>query len=130
MSLVDKGSSDIARTRRMLRAGWNGAYAAGTVTTDSGSYTLRGGSYKAVNNISDFLSRQNYSCGGPSQVQSDKPGMRRLIGTNPNNCDGTNIPPSSTNTKWVSDTSDYIKYKRQRAILRNYNDTPKNKNCA
>jgi len=118
MSLVDKGSSDMAQTRRILRDSWNGAYASSNQRVGSG--------YKAVNNISDLLGRQNYSCGGPSQVQADKPGMKRLIGSNPNNCDGSGIPPSTTNTKWVSDTSDYIRYKKQRAIMRNYSDTPKN----
>ncbi len=118
MSLVDKGSSEMAQTRRILRDSWNGSYASSNQRVGSG--------YKAVNNISDLLGRQNYSCGGPSQVQADKPGMKRLIGSNPNNCDGSGIPPSTTNTKWVSDTSDYIRYKKQRAIMRNYSDTPKN----
>lgn len=121
MSIVDKGSSDTAITRKILRNGWNGQYASGSVTTSSGTYQLRGGAYKAVNNISDFLSRQNYSCGGPNQTQTQKPGLARLIGTNPNNCDGTFVPPSTTNTKWVSDNSDYVRYKKQRAILQTNN---------
>jgi len=98
--------------RKQIVNAWNGQYAFGIVN----GLKLVGGQYKAINNISDFLSRQNYSCGGPSQVQASKPGMRRLIGTNPNNCDGTNIPPSSTNTKFVSDSSDYIRFRKQRAI--------------
>ena len=113
MSLVDKSSSETAQVRKILRDSWNGGYAASTQRV--------GGAYKAVNNISDLLGRQNYSCGGPSQVQASKPGLKRLIGSNPNNCDGSGIPPSTTNTKWVSDTSDYIRYKKQRAVLRNIN---------
>ena len=52
MSIVDKGSSDTAITRKILRDGWNGQYASGSVTTSSGTYQLRGGAYKAVNNLS------------------------------------------------------------------------------
>ena len=114
MPLVDKGSSETARIRKILRGSWNGGYASNPDRV--------GGAFKAVNNISDLLGRQNYSCGGPSQVQASKPGQKRLIGNNPNNCDGSGIPPSTTNTKWVSDTSDYIKYKKQRAILRTFSD--------
>lgn len=104
--------SEKALIRKQIVNAWNGQYAFGIVN----GLKFVGGQYKAINNISDFLSRQNYSCGGPSQVQASKPGMRRLIGTNPNNCDGTNIPPSSTNTKFVSDSSDYIRFRKQRAI--------------
>jgi hypothetical protein len=39
-----------------------------------------------------------------------------------NLCDGTNVPASSCNVKFVADSSDYVTYKKQRAVNVNYND--------
>jgi len=78
--------------------------------------------FRAVNNLGDPLGRQNYSCGGPSQTNASKPGYGRLIGHIQSQCDGSGIPPSTCNTKFVSDSSDYIKFKKQTATLANYND--------
>jgi hypothetical protein len=39
-----------------------------------------------------------------------------------NNCDGTGVPASSCNVKFVADSSDYTKFKKQSAMNRNYND--------
>ena len=39
------------------------------------------------------------------------------------NCDGTGIPPSTTNVKFVADSSEFSKYKKQVAITANYNDS-------
>ena len=38
------------------------------------------------------------------------------------NCDGTGVPCSNTNTRFVPDSSDYTKYRKQRAMNQNYND--------
>jgi hypothetical protein len=78
--------------------------------------------FRAVNNLGDTLGRQNYSCGGPSQTNASKPGYGRLIGHIQSQCDGSGIAPSTYNTKFVSDSSDYIKFKKQTATLANYND--------
>ena len=38
------------------------------------------------------------------------PGLR--AGSIPNMCDGSNITPSSTNVKFVADSSDYTRFKK------------------
>jgi hypothetical protein len=78
--------------------------------------------FRAVNNSGDFLARQQYSCGGPNPTNADKPGWKSRIRNMFSNCDGTGIPPSSTNVKFVADSSDYSKFKKQRAVNLNYND--------
>jgi len=105
-------------TRRVLVNSWNGAYASGTVNGLQRVTTP----FRAVNNSGDFLGRQNYICGGPNQVNAGKPGMRGRIGSIISQCDATGVPSSTCNVKFVADSSDYITYKKQRAIGQNYND--------
>ena len=114
-------SSEQSITRKVLRDSWNTAYAKGTYKGKEPAL----GPYRLVNNLGDFLNRKDYSCGGSNQVNPSKPGMRSIIGSVPQQCDGTMIPPSSTNVKFVSDASDYIKFKKQVAMNRNYNDLSK-----
>ena len=100
-------SSDHAISRRIVVDSWNTPYASGEYKGQTSSI----GGFRRVNNLGDFLGRVNYSCGGPNQTQPKCPGMRSIIGSVPNTCDGSHIPPSSTNVKFVSDSSDYIRYK-------------------
>ena len=104
-------------TRRVLRDSWNTSYATGKVN----GYGRRVGEFKAVNNIGDFLSRQNYVCNVPNPQSNSFRGRNR-IGSIMNHCDTTGVQCSNTNTKFVPDSSDYIKYRKQRAINQNYND--------
>ena len=110
--------SEQAMTRRILRTSWNTQYARGTVN----GYGRRIGAFRAVNNLGDFLSRQNYVCGGPNAINADKPGWKRRVGAVMSHCDSTGVPASSCNTKFVPDSSDYIRFRKQMAINRNYND--------
>ena len=111
-------SSEQAMVRRVLRRGWNTQYATGTVN----GYNRITTPFRAVNNAGDFLSRVNYSCGGPNPAHSNIPGNSRSIGSIPQRCDGTGVPASSCNVKFVPDSSDYTTYKKQRAINYLYND--------
>lgn len=104
-------------SRRVLRSAWNTRYATGTVNGQSRIITP----FRAVNNLGDFLSRTNYVCGGPNQVNKSKPGLR--IGSIVSACDGTGVEGYSGNPKFVSDSSDYIRFKKQQATNRNYNDS-------
>ena len=113
-----KDSSQVM-TRRVLSNSWNGAYASGTVN----GYKRVTTPFRAVNNLGDFLARPDYICGGPNQVNASKPGMKGRIGSIISQCDGTGIPSSTCNVKFVPDSSDYITYKKQRAIGQTYNDT-------
>jgi len=110
--------SEQVMTRRILRDGWNGGYASGTYNGYKSATTP----FRAVNNSGDFLSRANYSCGGSNQVNADKPGWKGIIGSIPQNCDGTNVPASTCNVKFVADSSDYTTYRKQKAFNQNYND--------
>ena len=104
--------------RRVLRSSWNAA----NLSAING-YNPTVGPFRAVNSLGDFLGRVNYSCGGPNPQNAKKPGYGRLIGSVPQQCDATNIPPTTCNPKFVSDSSDYVRFKRLRAVNRNYNDS-------
>lgn len=117
-TITNYKSSEDAMTRRILRRGWNTQYATGKV----GNYKRRTTPFRAVNNIGDFLSRVDYSCGGPNPEHTNVPGNSRRIGAIPQKCDGSGVPASSCNVKYVPDSSDYTKFKKQRAANFMYND--------
>lgn len=81
--------------------------------------------FRAVNNAGDLLSRKYYSCGGPCQTFQSRPnlkGLRQHFGQIVSQCDGTGVPAAACNIKYVYDSSNYITYKKQSAIAKNYND--------
>ena len=94
--------SEQTMTRTILRTGWNTQYANKVFNGRNRIITP----FRAVNNAGDFLSRTNYSCGK----------------LNPTSCDNSGIPPAACNTKYVYDSSDYIKFRKQQAVNRTYND--------
>ncbi len=49
-------------------------------------------------------------------------GLRGRFGAIKSLCDGSGIPPSSCNVKYVYDASDYVTYLKQKAVNKNYND--------
>lgn len=106
-------------TRRILRSSWNGQYATGRYNGLNRIVTP----FRAVMNSGDFLSRQNYACGGPNPTNASKPGMKNRIGTMWSNCDTTGVPASSCNVKFVADSSDYVRFRREQALNQNYNDS-------
>jgi hypothetical protein len=118
-TMTNYKGSEQAMTRRVLRSAWNTQYATGVVNGQNRVITP----FRAVNNLGDFLSRTNYVCGGPNQVNASKPGWKGRIGSIISNCDTTGVEASSGNHRFVSDTSDYIRYKKQRAMNHNYNDS-------
>lgn len=103
-TVSSKRDSESAITRKVLRSSWNTPYATGTYEGEKRVITP----FRAVNNLGDFLGRKNYSCGGPNQMTFT--------------CDSSNVPASSTNVKFVPDSSDYIRFRKQQAMNRNYND--------
>ncbi len=106
-------NSDNVIARKILRTSWNN----NNINVDR-----QIGAFRAVNNLGDVLNRQNYSCGGPNQVNS-RPGIYGNGGSIPQQCDGTGVVAASCNPKFVPDSSDYIKFKKQRALSNNYNDS-------
>jgi hypothetical protein len=79
--------------------------------------------FRAANNLGDFLGRKYYVDGSePNPQSASRPGYARLIGSVMSKRDSTGITGASCNPKFVSDSSDYIKFKRQSATNRNFND--------
>jgi hypothetical protein len=117
-----KGSSELETMRFTLRKAWNGAAAAEKL----GGRVPAATPFRVVNNAGDYLSRQYYTSGGSNQVtnarQSITSGWRGLAGGVHIQSDGTDIPSSTCNTKFVYDGSDYTRFRKQMAINRNYND--------
>lgn len=108
------------QTRFTLRQAWNTNYISQLAGANKKMVTTP---FRAVNNAGDLLSRQDYSCGGSCQTFQSRPGLKGLrFGSVQSNCDGTNIPPASCNVKYVYDSSDYTKYRKQKNIIVNYND--------
>jgi hypothetical protein len=113
-----RDSSDVV-ARKIVVKSWNNPYAVGNVN----GYGRAVSEFKAVTNIGDYLSRKNFACGNiPTPIQPNNVAWRSRIGSVIKTCDTTGIPPSNANTKFVPDSSDYITYKRQRAMARTYND--------
>jgi hypothetical protein len=108
-----------AQSREVLRRSWNQLQASGTVNNKERVLTP----FRAVNNLGDFLGRKNYVCGGPNQVNASKPGWKGHIGSIISNCDNSGVEGASCNPKFVSDSSDYIRFRKLRAMNKNYNDT-------
>jgi len=104
--------------RRILVKSWNTIYATGNVNGKNRVVTP----FRAVNSLGDFLGRQNYVCGGSNTVHASRPGYGTRIRSAVQQCDGTGIPATAGNSKFVPDSSDYTRYKRQRAFNLNYND--------
>ena len=112
-----KGGDQVI-SRRVVAKSWNTAYATQSVNGRKPVTTP----FRAVNNSGDYLGRVQYSCGGPNPTNADRPGWKSRIRSMFNNCDNTGIPASSTNVKFVADSSDYSKFKKLRAINQQYND--------
>jgi hypothetical protein len=117
-SVTNYRDSSTPMIRKILRNSWNNPFAAGNVN----GYGRAMGEFRAINNLGDYLSRPNYVCNIPNPIQPNSVSWRNRITTVMNNCDTTGIPCSNTNVKFVPDSSDYITYKKQRAVSRTYDD--------
>jgi len=116
-TITAKNDSESTLHRRVLRSSWNST----NLSAINGRAPIVG-QFRAVNNLGDFLGRANYSCGGPNPQNASKPGYGRLIRSVPQQCDVTGIPPTTCNPKFVSDSSDYVRFKKLRAVNQTYND--------
>jgi hypothetical protein len=117
-TITNYKTTELVNARSVLRNSWNTPYATGTVNGHSRVITP----FRAVNNSGDFLSRKTYSSGGPNPTNASRPGYKSNIGRLWTNTDATGIPASSCNVKFVADSSEYSKFRRQQANNRNYND--------
>lgn len=119
-TITNYKSSEQVSIRKILTKSWNTQYATGVANNHKRAI----GPFRAVTNTGDFLSRTNYACGNmPTPIQPDNVSWRSRIGSTIKHCDGTGISPSSTNVRFVPDSSDYITFKKQSAINQTYNDS-------
>jgi hypothetical protein len=105
--------------RRVLRNSWNGA----NLWNEQNDQARLVTPFRAANNSGDYLGRVNYSCGGPNPQSATKPGYGRRIGSVPNHCDAKGVEGATCNPRFVADSSDYIRFKKLKAVNRTYNDS-------
>lgn len=130
---VDKRYPEFEQIRFTLKNAWNTTYPS-QLKRDKLKQSITT-PFRAVNNAGDLLSRDNYSCGGPCQTYQSRPGMfglRQRFGSVSTSCSPSaaynslqlikNIPAAACNVKYVYDSSDYIRYLKQKAVVQNYND--------
>jgi hypothetical protein len=121
---MEKSNADIygsqsgrASTRKILRDVWNSKNVVG-----QNESKRKIGSFRAVMNAGDLLSRPNYSCGGPNPLQSLAFRFNSLTrrDNTRSNCDNSGIPPSSCNVKYVYDSSLFTRFKKESAYNKVY----------
>ena len=130
---VDKRYPEFEQIRFTLKNAWNTTYPS-QLRRDNLKQPITT-PFRAVNNAGDLLSRENYSCGGSCQTPQSIPnvkGIRQRIGATSVSCQPSvlwsstqvdpTIPSSTCNVKYVYDSSDYIRFKKDQAVNRNYND--------
>lgn len=112
--------SEQTRIRKVLRNSWNNQNAVGVINGRQRIVTP----FRGAMNLGDFLVRENYSCNVPNPVKSSygNRSLGMISGTLPQSCDTTGIAGASCNPKFVSDSSDYITYRKQKAMAQTYND--------
>lgn len=119
---TDKTYVDYEQIRFALNQAWNTTYPSQLKITNKKRVITP---FRAVNNAGDILSRKNYSCGGSCQSFQSRPGLfglRGRFGAIQSRCDGSGVPPAACNGKYVYDSSDYVTYLKQKALVNNYND--------
>jgi len=126
---TDKDYEDYENIRFSLRNAWNTNYklqlSLCTIPLIKQTKKSLQTPFRIVNNAGDLLLRQYYSCGGPCQTFQNRPGLRGLkqrFGAIQAQCDGSLVEAAACNQHWVYDSSDYIRYKKQTAMAKNYND--------
>ena len=117
IQLVEKGS-DAAMSRKVLVKSWNTPYATQNVNGRKPVSTP----FRLVNNSGDYLGRVRYNCGGANPAHTNVSGGKARFRSMFSNCDATGIPASSTNVKFVADSSEYTKFKKLGARNSQYND--------
>ena len=117
-TLTNSRSSSDVIARKIIVKAWNNPYATGVVNGRSRVSSP----FPTVYNITDYLARKNYVCNIPNPIQETRHRMKHNMGSIIQNCDGTGIPCSNGNTKFVADSSLYTTFKNQRAVNWGYND--------
>lgn len=126
MPTIDKvNDSEFETTRVLIKEVWNNTPVLKNVNGENtgGNYACT--PFRKVMNAGDAFTRLNYSCGGSCQTPQSIPGIgsiKNSIGAIKNACDDSFVPPSTCNVKYVYDSSDYVRFLKQNATAKNYND--------
>ena len=118
----DHTFNDVEQQRFQVVEAWNNAYKTQLAASKLHRVITP---FRAVTNSGDVLCRKNYSCGGPCQTPQSRPGLHGLsngFGGIQSSCDKTAVPASACNGKYVYDSSDYLTYLKQKAIVKTYNN--------
>ena len=113
---ITNKNGDQTNSRKILSKSWNQENVIGTINEKKRILTT----FRAANNLGDFLIRKNYVCGGPNQINPGKTGTKTSIGSIISACDGSGVDGASCNPKFVSDSSDYVRFRKLRAMNKNY----------
>ena len=118
-TISSQKNSDEVMIRRQLRDVWNRPNAVGKIN----GHKRAASEFKSVANISDFLSREHYAAGNiPNPSNTTHSNVFWKIGSIIKQIDNTGVACSNSNTRFVPDSSEFTKYRKQRAFNRNYND--------
>jgi hypothetical protein len=118
---ITQKSTDQTNSRKILSKSWNQENVIGTVNKGTVNEKTRILTpFRAANNLGDFLIRKNYVCGGPNQINPGKTGTKTSIGSIMSACDNSGVEGASCNPKFVSDSSDYVRFRKLRAMNKNY----------
>ena len=121
-TLTSTRDSDLVMARRTVRQSWNTQYATGVVNINNIDYKRVIGPFRAVTGNGDFLSRENYSCNTIPTSTTNRVGLGRMLDRARSVCDGTEVPGTSCNPRFVADSSDYVTFKKNQAINRTYHN--------
>ena len=107
------------RNRFVLRRAWNKI----SESEATENFKPAIGGFRLANNAGDYLSRVNYVSGGPNMISARPrlPVITTKDGGQRSAPDSTGVPGATCNPKYVYDASDFVKYRRQRAINYGYN---------
>jgi hypothetical protein len=115
VALVNNNNSTV-RNRKVVTMVWNNAKV----------YDIERRTFRNIMNAGDPLSRVSYSCGGPNPLQnlpSVKQNVSLFRGGIKTFCDNSGVPASSCNVKYVYDSSNFTRFRKETAVVKSYNDT-------
>lgn len=115
------GGNNRAMDRFILRKAWNTNL---TNTNLPNGVEVSLTPYRRVMNAGDLLNRRDFSTGGPNQVNNVRSqslrGWKLFAGSVSDQ--NSDVPASSCHPKYVADSSNYTRFRREQSINKNYND--------
>lgn len=119
--------SEVALKRKILRK----SFGSNLIHKDGVVHKSANGPFRSSFNLGDRLNRKNASCGGPNQVNGTNVNKNKVADSVSNkDCNlvvngltVSDVPIGSGNSKYVSDSSLYTRFKNLEYTNRLYNDS-------